>query len=127
WGEGLASGTLSVGVVGAGTIAREVHLPVLSAMPKVRIAWVADRDDVRARALARAFRLPAVSLPPCPSELPPCQAVLLAIPVGARGGYYQALAARGTAVFAEKPFALTATDHQQFLSLFPPHAIACGY
>jgi predicted dehydrogenase len=35
----------SVGVVGAGVIARTMHLPVLLSMGRVHLAWVVRSDD----------------------------------------------------------------------------------
>ena len=36
-----------IGVIGSGVIARTIHLPVLTSMPDVQVAWVADADDAR--------------------------------------------------------------------------------
>ena len=119
--------THTIGVVGTGGIAETMHLPVLTAMPGARVAWVTDLDETRARAVARAFGVDAVKLPADPGELPPCDAALLAIPPGVRMPYFRAFAARGTAVMAEKPFALSSEEHRAIGELFAPHRIACGY
>lgn len=117
----------SVGVIGAGAISRLQHLPVLTSMPQVRVVWVADAEDDRARSLARAHGVKAIALPPSPDDLPQCDAVLLAIPVGARAPYLQSLAQRGIGAFVEKPFARTAEEQLRLLRGFPPHKIACGF
>jgi predicted dehydrogenase len=117
----------SIGVVGAGQIVRDVHLPVLCALPEARVAWIADAQAARAQALGRDYGVLSVAAPPNPGELPPCDVVLLGIPTHARGPYYEALAARGTAVLAEKPFAIGARDHERFAALFPAHRVGCGY
>src|SRR5439155_1742304 len=111
----------SVGIVGAGLITRQAHLPVLRNMPNVRIAWITDANDGAARAVARAFGLLQIVLPSGPAELPDCDVVLLAIPVGARQPYFEALARRRIAVFSEKPFALSYPQHKSIAELFPPH------
>jgi predicted dehydrogenase len=117
---------LSIGIVGAGEITRRSHLPVLINMPGSRIAWLYDQRAARAEALAGAYGIRALhSL--TPERLPPCDVVLLAIPVGARAPYLQHFAWRGTAVLCEKPFALSGAEHQRILSEFAPHAIACGF
>jgi len=116
----------SVGVVGCGQIARTVHLPVLLNMPRVRLAWVADRSSERAGAVGALFGLKAVNAQ-CAQDLPECDVVLLAIPVGARAAYWQGLAAKKVAVLAEKPFAATSREHRRIAELFPPHRLACGY
>jgi predicted dehydrogenase len=119
--------TFSIGVVGAGVIARQVHLPVLRSMRNVRLVWIADADPNRARAAAEANRLEHFPSPASPAHLPDCDVALLAIPVGARPAYYEGLSRRGIAVFAEKPFAATAEEHRWGMSLFSPDRVACGY
>jgi predicted dehydrogenase len=119
--------TYEVGVVGAGTIARQAHLPVLLNMPNVRVAWVTDADPSRAAGIAAAFRVRLVARPTSPTGLPPCDAALLAIPVGVRTEYYEAFAERGTGVFAEKPFAVSLGEHKRLVGLFPEHLLGCGY
>lgn len=117
----------SVGVIGAGTISRQSHLPVLTTMRHTRVAWITDTDQDRARSLAHAYRIPFAKLPLSPEDLPDCDVALLAIPVGVRAAYLNALAKRGTAVLVEKPFARTALEHREILQAFPPHRIACGF
>jgi predicted dehydrogenase len=118
--------TLSVGIVGAGHIVAESHLPVLCAQADVRPAWVTDLDRGRASSLARDFGLRAVELPADPRELPEADVVLLAIPHGARAPYYDALCRRDIALYVEKPVATTADEHRRIGSLFPEHCIAHG-
>ncbi|MGO9988399.1 MAG: Gfo/Idh/MocA family protein [Steroidobacteraceae bacterium] len=118
--------TFSVGVIGAGDIARKVHLPVLLNMPNVQVQWLFDSSVERTRAVAGAFGIHAVE--PCASEdLPACDVALIAIPVGARASYYDAFAARGTAVLAEKPFAASSAEHKALTERFEPYQLACGY
>ncbi len=117
----------AVGIVGAGMIAETLHLPVLTSMQDVRVAWIADRDPERARSLAAAYGVAPAPLPADPAQLPACDAVLLAIPLQVRRPYYEAFSARGTAVMAEKPFAVDSDEHRAILDLFPAHRIACGY
>jgi len=117
---------LSVGVIGAGDIARKVHLPVLLNMPDVAVEWLYDSSEERTRAAAKANGLHAVA--PCaPAQLPACDVALLAIPVGARGVYYDVFAARGTAVLAEKPFAVTSAEHRALTERFAPSRLGCGF
>jgi len=117
----------AVGIVGAGVITQNTHLPVLLSTPNVAISWLTDSDANKAKLLAGAYRVPYIELPSMPRELPECDVVLLAIPLGPRRPYYEQLAARGTAVFAEKPFAINSQDHRKFQSLFASYKIGCGY
>ena len=117
---------LTIGVVGAGDIARRAHLPVLAHLPDVRVTWIADSRLERARTLGDAYGIAAVKAAG-PADLPACDVALLAIPVDARTPYLEHFAALGTAVFCEKPFALSAVEHARLVDLFQPHALACGY
>lgn len=49
-----------VGMLGLGSIAQVVHLPVLSQMPGVRLVAVCDVDNAKARAIAGRFGIPRV-------------------------------------------------------------------
>jgi len=116
-----------IGILGAGTITREVHLPVLRSMTNVQIAWVADIDWARASAVAHANRVRAERLPHDATCLPECDAVLIATPVGFRAAYYEAFARKGWAILAEKPFSVTSAEHLRLMRLFPAHRVGCGY
>lgn len=118
--------TLSIGIVGAGDIVRKMHLPVLQSLGDVRIAWLHDAAELRARAVGDAYQVP-VAAAQTPEELPPCDVVLLAVPVPVRASYLECFARRGTAVFCEKPFAISAQEHRRYLEWFEPHRLGCGY
>jgi predicted dehydrogenase len=117
---------VSVGVVGAGTIARETHLAVLSCMPDVQVQWICDANGDRARAVGRANGIRGFDAA-SPGQLPQCDAVLLAIPVGARAPYFDVFGNRGTAILAEKPFAASAHEHRVLVERLAPFNLGCGY
>lgn len=52
---------LSVGIVGAGLIVNNAHLPALANMPGIEIAWIADQSLERAAAMAAAWEIPAAA------------------------------------------------------------------
>lgn len=116
----------SIGVIGTGTIARQVHLPVLAATPNARVAWVADAVADSARRVGRAYGVPHIALPNPLDQLPKCDAVLLAIPVGVRESYYPILAKQRIGVLVEKPFATSVEQHRRIAEQFEPERIACG-
>jgi predicted dehydrogenase len=116
-----------IGVIGTGQIARQVHLPVLTSMPGVRVEWVADANGASAVGTARAFKLRAIDLPLSPGKASDCDVVLIASPVGTRGPYLEHLAGRGIAAFVEKPFARSVEEHHAFASPFPAGRIGCGF
>jgi predicted dehydrogenase len=120
-------GEIRIGVIGTGQIARQVHLPVLTSMPGVRVEWVADANPASSAAVARAFGLRSIALPLSAGAESDCDAALIASPVGTRGPYLEHLAARGIAAFVEKPFARTVAEYHAFASLFPANRIGCGF
>lgn len=117
---------LSIGIVGAGEITRRAHLPVLVNMADVKIAWLYDHRPEPAQTLARAYGLTALHSV-APEALPACDIALLAIPVDVRGEYLRHFSQQGTAVFCEKPFAMTAADHRRMAEQFAPYALGCGF
>jgi predicted dehydrogenase len=117
---------ISVGIIGAGEIARKMHLPVLMSMPDVHIAWVADSDPARARALARAHGISSRETTTA-LKTPDCDVALLAIPLDARSDYLQAFHAHNVGVMCEKPFALSVAAHRQMLALYSESRLGCGY
>ena len=123
----MTNAQMSVGVVGAGTIAVNVHIPVLRAMQDVHIAWVADADLRRAQSVAKANKLTAVPAGLGAPPLPPCDAIILAIPLLPRRHYLETYTAGETAFLVEKPFALDASEHRRWLSLYAPWRLGCGY
>ena len=116
-----------VGILGAGGIVENLHLPVLLSRPDVQIAWIADKNDARALEMAEAFRIPHLPLPVNPSVLPDTDVLLLAIPYGVRRGYYEALKGRRVHLYVEKPFARSVAEHELYVSWFPRSQIACGF
>jgi len=117
----------SVGIVGAGSIVRDAHLPVLAASAGLSPIWITDADDARARQVARSYGIRAVPAAEAPLGLPQADIVLLAIPHGAREPYYDALRDRDVALYVEKPVAATVEEHRRIVDAFaPPHRVAHG-
>lgn len=116
-----------VGIVGVGQMAVEAHLPVLLGMPRLSVAWIADRDDRKAATISRAIGVEPVPLPTDPAQLPGADVVLLAVPYGARLPFYESFSQRGAAVYVEKPFARSADEHQRLCAMFPPSRLGCGF
>jgi predicted dehydrogenase len=121
------TGAFAVGIVGAGQITADVHLPVLLNTPEFQVAWVSDRDDARARLVASSFALDHVKLPSSAAHLPHADVVLLAVPYGARPDYYRALGGAGVAVYVEKPFARSLLEHEGHSASFAPERLAVGF
>ncbi|SIT58145.1 hypothetical protein BQ8794_50247 [Mesorhizobium prunaredense] len=127
-GRTVVSGAQStVGVVGAGSIANSMHIPVLRAMQNVEIAWISDANAGRAAATADANRLKSIALDQIGKSIPIPDFVLLAIPLPARPAYFDKFQLGRSAIMAEKPFALDGAEHKRLLANFPVWRLACGY
>ncbi len=113
-------------MIGTGVIATNIHIPVLRAMPGVRIAWVGDSNKILASNVARLHRTDAVDLAML-QDVPRVDAVLLAIPIPPRARYLEYLRATGTAVLVEKPLANSVHDHSVLMDGFESWQLGVGY
>ncbi len=52
--------TVGIALIGAGNIAQNVHLPLLSKMKNVRIVALCDKNRSRAKILAEKYGIPRV-------------------------------------------------------------------
>jgi predicted dehydrogenase len=120
--------SLRIGVLGCGQIAVEQHLPVLAALPDVHIAWLADIDDKSAAQAAQVYGCRTASLRHLAAALGEIDILLVAAPCGARGQYYDVIrdGNDALAVFVEKPFARTVSEHLAISAMRRPGRIACG-
>jgi predicted dehydrogenase len=119
--------TLRIGIIGAGKIVEDAHLPVLLNLPGVRVAWITDANPARLDLLSRMYRVPALQVDDAVNAIGDLDVCLIAIPIGVRGPYLDACAAANVAVYVEKPFARSRQEHEKLASLFPEHALAIGF
>src|SRR3954468_10085699 len=106
-----------VGVVGAGAIAQQAHLPVLSKMRGVTLVAVCDNDRPKARALADRFGIPdALTDIEDLLELDELDAVVVATPNHLHEPHVLAALAAGVDVLCERPLALNARGVERILS-----------
>src|ERR1039457_2667287 len=117
----------TVGIVGAGAVALDIHVPALLGRRDARIAWIADTSHTALRLARQRYGLPCVLLAENASDLPASDAVLLALPVGVRGAYHAELSRRGCRVYVEKPFARTKAEALAILQTYAPGRLICGY
>jgi len=118
---------LLVGIVGAGLIVNNAHLPALVNTDSAKVSWLADQDPLKAACMGAAWSVRAFPESAIPSALPNCDVVLLAIPLLARPEYLAEFRKRGTAVLCEKPFAQTEAEHVHFCQGFDRSQIGVGF
>lgn len=118
----------SVGVIGAGQVVRNAHLPVLTTSLDAAVAWIFDIDPRRAALLAHAYRAGACRPEDLKHRVAGVDVVLLAAPFGARAPYYEILAGcPSVAVFVEKPPAKTVEEHLAICRPYADYQIACDF
>jgi predicted dehydrogenase len=114
--------TIKIGIVGAGDIALNVHIPLLSCIKNVKVVYVAD---IKEPTINYPQGLQKIKLNDDPSILPDCDIALITVPVGARKLYINEYAKRKTPIFSEKPFAIDVPTHLRFLDT--SKKITCNY
>jgi predicted dehydrogenase len=97
-----------VAVLGAGSIAQVVHLPILTRMRGVQVAALADRDAHTARTIAQRFEVPAVATNFEEVLTDDIDAVVVCTPSNRHEAHVRAALQAGKYVLCEKPLALTA-------------------
>ena len=112
--NGNAEGKIKVGILGAGNVVKELHLPVLCNMPDVEVFWLCDKVESQARNLSRALT-PSSQVFTRIEDCPDVDIVLVAIPVGFRRDPLRHIFARGWHALCEKPFAVSLAEHDAIL------------
>ncbi len=120
----VATDKIKIGIVGAGAVTTDLHLPVLVNFPDVELKWICDVDEKRALYLAKLYKIPQVF-----SNIEQCSdvdIVLIAIPVGYRPVVMRKILKRGWHVFCEKPFAISLEEHDQYLAEAEKNSLQVG-
>jgi predicted dehydrogenase len=109
--------TIKIGLMGCGSIAQQVHLPVLAALPGVAVVALADSDERqrnKAAALAPGAKLFADTQTLL--EQGGAEAVIIALPSSLHTEAAVSALSRKKNVFIEKPLATTLADGQRILA-----------
>ncbi|MCX7177149.1 MAG: Gfo/Idh/MocA family oxidoreductase [Proteobacteria bacterium] len=118
---------MRIGIIGCGTISRNVHLPVLLATPGVELAWLADTNRVSGQSLSHASGIPFHHIADARVDLPSADMVVIAIPSGAREAYYDYFEKYpDIAFYIEKPFAKSLAEHARIVGNRAPWQVAVG-
>ena len=116
----------SLGVIGAGQVVTNAHLPVLTTSLDTNVVWVSDIDPKKTASIARAQGAQMCAVDDLWRGLADVNVVLLAVPYGARPRYYELLAGfPSVALFVEKPLARTVEEHRSICRPYADYQIAC--
>ena len=96
-----------VALLGAGSIAQVVHLPILTRMRGVQVVALADRDAHTARTIAQRFHVPTVATHSADVLTDEVDAVVVCTPSNRHEDQVRAALRAGKHVLCEKPLALS--------------------
>lgn len=96
-----------VALLGAGSIAQVMHLPILTRMRGVEVVAIADRDAHTARTIAGRFGVPRVATRSAEVLTDDVDAVVVCTPSNRHEAQVRAALHAGKHVLVEKPLALT--------------------
>ncbi len=113
-----------IGIIGAGSIVETNHLPAISIIPQAEVAWIYDKNPVRAELVAKMYGLSVLPEGSVETALQQADVCLLATPYGVRGAYMEWCRKHSTALVVEKPFAFSAKEHQGHCEGFEEWKIA---
>ena len=97
-----------IGVIGTGAICQLMHLPILSERRDVRVAAVADLDDLKAQSVARRFGVDRVLDDEALIAADDIQGVVISAPSFVHESLAKACLEAGKHVLVERPLALSA-------------------
>ena len=118
---------MKIGIVGAGKIVEDAHLPVLRTLPDVSIAWISDQRAERRDLLSEMYRIPTITPEGALQQIQDVDVCLIAIPFGARRDYLERCIECDKAIYIEKPFARSEGEHAALMARLPVHKIAVGF
>jgi predicted dehydrogenase len=108
---------IRIALLGAGSIAQVVHLPILARMRGVEVVAIADRDAHTARTIAGRFGVPRVETRSAEVLTDDVDAVVVCTPSNRHEEQVSAALRAGKHVLCEKPLALTEAGVRRILEL----------
>ncbi|MEU8956368.1 Gfo/Idh/MocA family oxidoreductase [Streptomyces sp. NPDC048518] len=111
----VGAGPVGVAVVGAGVISAQ-YLRTLRGFPDVRVVAVADLDEERAAAVARAHDIPVAGGPAAVLALPEVEIVVNLTVPAAHAQVAAAALRAGKHVYGEKPITLAPGEAEKLLA-----------
>jgi predicted dehydrogenase len=116
-----------IGIIGCGKIVESAHLPVLMNIPGVNIEWIFDKSETRSSLLAEMYRVKAIPETELKERMSAIDICLLTVPYGVRLPYIQMCAELQKGLYVEKPFAVSASEHNEYCSMFAKEKLAVGF
>jgi myo-inositol 2-dehydrogenase/D-chiro-inositol 1-dehydrogenase len=122
---------IRLGIIGAGRVTTDHHLPALRRLPHIQAAALADVDAARLQQIADRFGIPSrYTDPQALLADPTLQAVAICTPPPTHAGLALAALAAGKHVLIEKPLALRLRECDQLqarASTLPGQQVTVGF
>ena len=116
-----------VGIIGAGKIVENSHLPVLKNIDNISVEWIYDIDKNRTDLISAMYKIAPIIANNLEEEISKIDICVITIPYGVRMPYLQAASRFKKSVYVEKPFALSVQEHIDISSMFNANEIAIGF
>lgn len=118
----------TVALIGAGQMTLDNHLPVLKHLG-IDPLWIFDTNPISAKKIHRYFGGQIVECDTRIEKLIEPDFILVSCPFGAREPYYEQFQDHWSqsAIFIEKPIALTVKQHDRISGLRPAYGLASGF
>ena len=108
--------TLRLGIVGAGMISRDSHLPAALASRQVQVTALIDPTTERARTLARDFGIDVAAAEDITQVIDQIDAAVIATPNASHAEIAICCLSRGKHVLIEKPIATSVSEGEHILA-----------
>ena len=106
---------IKIGIIGAGIVVANYHLPVLNEIEGLKVVWVCDTDLSKAKKLAKKYGIKEYN--DNINKLEEVDIALIAIPVGARSRYLKYFLGKKTSLLIEKPLCENILEYENIINL----------
>jgi len=104
---------MNIGIIGAGKIVEDSHLPVLTNLKGVNLSWIFDVNTERVQEIGNAYGVNTVNKVSLQEAIGTIDHCLVAIPYGVRNEYYDYLSNQNIKLYVEKPLAFSSQELEQ--------------
>ena len=118
---------LKIGIIGCGNFALINHIPCLLSNRSVEISWVYDSSKNQIEQANLMYGLSGLENDQLDNGLNDIDLVLLTVPYGVRDIFYSLLSSKKIAVYVEKPFSKSLSEHQLIAEKFKSLPLTIGF
>ena len=117
---------ITLGIIGLGNVALEVHLPILLARSDIKITWIFDKLTASEN-ICKKKNIPFYNSLDSALKFKFPEIVLITTPYNQRKDIFNKIKNKVSGVYCEKPFALTQDEHMKYIEGYNPYSFTIGY